>query len=66
MAEQTFPWIFYHQTEGSRIFESAEELKAAGPGWTLTPPAAGEAPAPAPTPEPPPSDDEPPPIRSRR
>ena len=66
MAEQQYPWIFYHPRDGSRIFESEDELQAAGPGWTLTPPAAGETPAPAPMPEPPPSDDEPPPIRSRR
>lgn len=70
MAEHTWPWIYYHPTEGSRIFESEEELKAAGRGWTLTPHEAADAAAqavePAPAPEPPPSEEEPPPIRSRR
>lgn len=55
-----YPWILYHPTEGSRIFASAEELRAAGRGWTLTPGAAA-----APEADPPP-EEEPPPIRSRR
>lgn len=45
-APPSYPWILYHPTEGSRLFASAEELRAAGRGWTLAPPA-----EPAPDPE---------------
>lgn len=64
-----WPRILYHPTEPSRIFESQEDLDAAGPGWVLTPDEAAEAaahpPAP-PSPEPPPADEGSPPPRSRR
>lgn len=70
MAEHTWPWIYYHPTEGSRIFESEEELKAAGRGWTLTPheaaDAAAQASEKAPAPDPEPSAAETPPRRSHR
>lgn len=67
MAEHTWPWIYYHPTEGGRIFASAEELHAAGRGWVLTPTEAADAAAQATEPEPePPTDEEPPPARSRR
>lgn len=66
MAEHTWPWIYYHPTEGSRIFDSAEDLQAAGAGWVLTPTEAEAAAQAPPAPEPPPSDEGPPPPRSRR
>lgn len=58
----SFPRILYHPTEPSRIFESAEELKAAGPGWVLTPGEAADAAArassrPTPASQPPPEDE---------
>lgn len=46
-----FPRIYYHPTEPSRIFESAEELQAAGAGWVRTPTEAADAAAKAATPE---------------
>lgn len=68
MPEQpSFPRIYYSAAEPTgRIFETEEELKAAGPGWQPTPLTADAPPTPPPTPEPPHSEDEPPPIRSRR
>lgn len=55
----SFPRILYHPTEPSRIFESEAELKAAGPGWCLTPTEAAEAAARASSrpPQPPPEDE---------
>lgn len=51
-APPSYPWILYHPTEGSRLFASAEELRAAGRGWTLAPPEAVGAAAPPAEPAP--------------
>lgn len=62
-----FPRIYYHPTEPSRIFESQEELRAAGAGWVKTPTEAADAAAKAATPAPLPSaEEDAPPPRSRR
>lgn len=64
-----FPRIFYHPTEPSRIFESQEELTAAGGPWFKTPTEAADAAAKATEPAPPPApeaEDEPHTPRSRR
>lgn len=66
MAETTFPRIYYHPTEPSRIFESQAELDAAGPGWVQTPTEAADAAASATPPAPPTEDEGHTPPRSRR
>lgn len=52
MAERlTFPRILYSPTEPSRIFESADEVQAAGGDWFPTPTEAADATARAAAPE---------------
>ena len=63
-----FPRIYYAAEEPTgRIFESQDEISAAGGTWFKTPAEAADAAATAATPEPTPSEEEAsPPTRSRR